>query len=110
MQHWARSGGRATGKASSPPAAMAGARLPEARPSPPNRIHFGTLHHLATMNGWVPSLGLSFNVEQRDASKVDITNFDDWPVINATTKPRLAPATLAVSSMQSHKIDGADCW
>ena len=49
------------------------------RSSPPRSVGFGTLHYLATQNGWVPSAGLVFNTA-KDVSDVDISGFDAMPL------------------------------
>ena len=48
------------------------------RSSPPRSLGFGTLHYLATQNGWVPAAGLAFNIA-KDVSDVDISGFDAMP-------------------------------
>jgi len=62
------------------------------RSSPPRSLGFGTLHHLAREHGWVPSLGLAFNVA-KDVSDVDISGFDAMPV-------EMPPAIPAVPKVQ----------
>ena len=63
------------------------------RSSPPRSVGFGTLHYLATQNGWVPSAGLVFNTA-KDVSDVDISGFDAWPLAEPA-QPSI-PITLEI--------------
>ena len=58
------------------------------RSSPPRSLGFGTLHYLATQNGWVPSAGLAFNTA-KDVSDVDISGFDAMPFAETPVAPAI---------------------
>jgi hypothetical protein len=60
------------------------------RSSPPRSVGFGTLHYLATQNGWVPSAGLAFNTA-KDVSDVDISGFDEMPFAEASVSIPVMP-------------------
>ena len=97
------------------------------RSSPPRSLGFGTLHYLATQNGWVPTAGLAFNTA-KNVSDVDISGFDAMPFAEvapaipvmprpqrATVKEKLASATpverpailASVGLAEAERVDAA---
>ena len=65
------------------------------RASPPRSLGFGTLHYLATQNGWVPSAGLTFNTA-KDVSDVDISGFDAMPFADAVEAPNMQTPSASI--------------
>ncbi len=65
--------------------------------SPPTKLGFGTLYHLAKQHGWKPPHDLAFN-EDKDVSNMDLSGFDAMPITPAAEEVQL-PAVPSFPSI-----------